>query len=289
MTQNIQKKKENVAKLSVFSNTLLIILKLIAGIFSGSVSIISEAIHSAMDLVAAIIAYISVKVSSKPPDEKHPYGHGKFENVSGVIEALLIFVAAGWIIYEAVEKIIHPQIPDMLGLGFGVMVFASVVNIFVSRRLYKIAKEADSVALEADALHLKTDVYTSAGVALGLVFIWITGNALLDPIVAILVAILILFESFNLLQKSFRPLMDVNLPEEEINTIKSIIAKSLSENMSFHLLRTRKSGHYRYIDFHLEVPENMSVRDSHHLCDQIENDIKSQLKNTEISIHIEPS
>lgn len=286
--EKLQRKKVRTASLSIFSNITLIILKVTAGIFSGSVSIISEAIHSGMDLLASIIAFFSVKISGMPPDKNHQYGHGKFENVSGVIEALLIFIAAGWIIFEAVKKILEPALPDSLGIGTIVMGVSAVVNFFVSRRLYKVGKETDSVALEADGLHLKTDVYTSLGVALGLSLIWVFKIALLDPIVAILVAMLILRESFVLLKKAYYPLLDTPLPEKEINIIEHTINKHLKSGMSYHMLRSRKAGPKRYVDLHLEVPGTITVNESHSLCDIIENEIEHELENTEVYIHIEP-
>ena len=167
--------KVSIARLSIISNTLLILMKLLVGIISGSVSIISEAIHSSMDLIAAIIAFLSVRVSDNPPDTRHPYGHGKIENISGVIEALLIFVAAIWIIIEAVRKLLGEKIElESIALGSIVMLISAIVNTIVSRRLYKVARKTNSVALEADALHLKTDVYTSLGVSVGLGLIMIT-------------------------------------------------------------------------------------------------------------------
>ncbi len=283
-----QHKKIKTARLSIFSNTFLIIIKLAAGLIGGSVSIISEAIHSSMDLMAAIIAFFSVKISGLPPDKEHPYGHGKFENVSGIIEALLIFVAAGWIIYEAITKIIAPKPIDSLGIGSLVMFVSATINFFISRRLYKVAKQTDSIALEADALHLKTDVYTSLGVSIGLALIWITNLTFLDPIIAILVALLILKESFALLKKAYSPLLDTQLPEDEIAIIENTIHHHLSPEMSYHMLRTRKSGHTRYVDLHLEVPGNLSVIDSHNICDSIEEDIKNKLNHIEVYIHIEP-
>jgi len=286
--EKLQRKKVRTASLSIFSNITLIILKVTAGIFSGSVSIISEAIHSGMDLLASIIAFFSVKISGMPPDKNHQYGHGKFENVSGVIEALLIFIAAGWIIFEAVKKILEPALPDSLGIGTIVMGISAVVNFFVSRRLYKVGKETDSVALEADGLHLKTDVYTSLGVALGLSLIWVFKIALLDPIVAILVAMLILRESFVLLKKAYYPLLDTPLPEKEIKIIEHTITKHLKSGMSYHMLRSRKAGPKRYVDLHLEVPGAITVNESHSLCDIIENEIEHELENTEVYIHIEP-
>ena len=277
--------KIKTARLSIFSNTFLILMKLIAGSLSGSVSIISEAIHSGMDLLASFIAYFSVKMSDTPPDKKHPYGHGKFENVSGVVEAVLIFIAAGWIIYEAVHKIIQPSGVENLGIGIGVMAVSSVVNILVSRKLYQVARKTDSIALEADALHLKTDVYTSAGVAIGLLLIWITGWHYLDPIVAIAVALLIIRESYSLLRNAYSPLLDTSLSADETLIISEVINKYA---YTFHDLRTRKSGHYRFADLHLEMPGNMALKDVHVICDEIEEEIKARIKNIEVQIHVEP-
>jgi cation diffusion facilitator family transporter len=277
--------KIRTARLSIISNSCLIIMKTVAGLISGSVSILSEAIHSGMDLVAAIIAFFSVKYSDTPPDKEHPYGHGKFENVSGVIEAILIFFAAGWIIYEAVRKMIRPVPVDNLEVGSIVMAISAFVNFLVSRKLYKVARKTDSIALEADALHLKTDVLTSLGVAAGLLLIWLTGWVFLDPVVAIIVAIMILKESFNLLRNAFSPLIDASLSEEENAIISLEISK---RNLSFHHLRTRKSGHFRFADVHLEMPEDMPLKDVHRICDEIENEIERRISGMEINIHVEP-
>lgn len=280
-------KKVRIARLSIISNSLLILMKLIVGVISGSISIISEAIHSFMDLLASIIAFFSVKISDTPADERHPYGHGKFENVSGVIEAALIFVAAFWIIYEAIKKMLKPGEIENISYGFIVMLISAIINFIVSKKLYKVAKETESIALEADALHLKTDVYTSAGVAIGLLLIWITGYHLLDPIIAILVALLILKESVELFLKAYSPLLDVSLSLKELETVKSIIQRHCIDKVSFHDLRSRKAGNYNYVDFHLNLPENLTVKEAHEICDFIENDIKSNLKNTEVTIHVE--
>jgi cation diffusion facilitator family transporter len=287
-------RKVSTARLSIFSNTLLIILKIIAGILSGSVSIISEAIHSGMDLMAAVIAFFSVRISSNPPDKKHPYGHGKFENISGVIEAILIFVAAVWIIYEAIHRLITAIPIESHVVGIAVMGVSAIVNFLVSRKLYKVAKETDSLALEADALHLKTDVYTSLGVAVGLTLMWImhflkiTGYQWIDPVVAILVALLILYESFTLLNKAYNPLLDTALPDEEVIIIKESIQHHLTEGMRFHQLRTRKSGNYKYVDLHLEMPADTTVGTSHKICDDIEKEICAHITDAEVQIHIEP-
>jgi len=281
------KKKVAAASLSIASNTLLIIIKLIAGLVSGSVSIISEAIHSFMDLLAAVIAFFSVRISDRPADSRHPYGHGKFENISGVAEAILIFAAAFWIIFEAIKKLIHPEPIDSIGIGVIVMGISAIVNLLVSRKLYKASKETDSIALEADALHLKTDVYTSLGVAVGLLLIWITGFHLLDPIIAILVALLILKESFILFRKAYGPLLDTALPEMEVEKIRKIVDTHCTGKIDFHNLRTRKAGAYRYVDFHLNVPHDMTVKEAHDFCDVIEQDIKDSFKQVEVAIHVE--
>ena len=281
--------KVKVARLSLLSNTILIIMKLIVGLFTGSVSIISEAIHSTMDLLAAIIAFFSVKISDKPADDTHPYGHGKIENISGVIEALLIFVASVWIIIEAVKKIINPSQIESVGVGFIVMFISAAINFMVSKKIYKVAKQEDSIALEADALHLKADVYTSLGVGTGLFLIWVTGLNYLDPVVAILVAIFILKESFELLKTAFNPLLDVKLSDEEIEIIKDNISKYSSVFCNYHDLKTRKSGRIRYIDLHLVFPENMSIKEAHDICDKIEQNIEQVLKYAEVMIHLESS
>jgi cation diffusion facilitator family transporter len=278
--------KVSIARLSIISNTLLIILKLAAGVISGSVSIISEAIHSSMDLIAAIIAFFSVKVSDNPPDSRHPYGHGKVENISGVIESILIFIAAIWIVVEAVKKLLGEKIElESIAIGSAVMFVSAVVNIYVSRKLYKVARETHSVALEADALHLKTDVYTSLGVAAGLGLIMLTGINWLDPIVAILVAIFIIREAYQLLRRAFTPLLDTAWGENEIEELE----KSLREmKVNYHDLRTRVAGNYKFIDLHIQIPENESVGNAHQYCDKIENELTNYYENLTVTIHVEP-
>jgi cation diffusion facilitator family transporter len=267
---------------------VLIAMKVAVGIITGSVSIISEAIHSTMDLLAAIIAFVSVKLGDVPADKDHPYGHQKYENVSGVIEAILILVASGLIIKEAIKKIVSNDPIESIGIGFIVMFISAAVNYFVSKKLYKVAKEEDSVAIAADALHLKMDVLTSVGVAVGLMIIWITGLNFLDPVIAILIALFILKESVQMLMTAFNPLLDAKLSDAEIEIIKQQIEKYKDVYMDYHDIRTRKAGSMRHIDFHLAVPLNMTVADSHTLCDKIEDDIERTLKHANILIHIEP-
>jgi cation diffusion facilitator family transporter len=278
--------KTRTARLSVLSNSLLIILKVVVGIVSGSVSILSEAIHSSLDLIAAIIAFFAVKVSGNPADDRHPFGHGKVENVSGVIEALLIFVASAWIVYEAVGRFIHPGETEALGLGVLVMAISAVVNTIVSRKLYKVAKLTESVALEADALHLKTDVITSAGVAVGLALIWITGWHVLDTVIALLVAVIIIYESWMLLRKAFSPLLDTALSQSEMKKLTGILEEM---EVRYHGLRTRAAGHQRFVEFHFDVPAHETIETIHRQCDVIEERLEREFRDISVIIHPEPN
>jgi cation diffusion facilitator family transporter len=284
----LNKEKTSVARLSIISNTLLVVLKLAVGIMIGSVSVISEAIHSGIDLVAAIIAYFSVRQSSRPPDAEHAFGHGKVENVSGAVEAVLIFIAAGLIIWEAYNKLIHGVEIEDVSLGIVVMLLSVFVNYFVSEKLLKTAKRTDSIALEADGWHLRTDVLTSLGIFGGLVAIKLTGIAILDPILAILVALFILKAAFDLTMKSLKDLLDIRLSGEEEGEIKKIISGYSGSFLEFHDLRTRKSGSDRFVDLHLVVHRKLSVEEAHDLSDHIEADIKQRFPRTSVIIHIEP-
>jgi cation diffusion facilitator family transporter len=279
--------KQSAAFFSVLSNTTLVVLKIIAGIMMGSVSVLSEAIHSGIDLVASLVAFVSIRESNKPADHDHPYGHGKFENISGFFEAILIFLAAGIIIFEAIKKLIAPPEVEQVDWGIAVMLISVIVNIFVSRLLFRVAKKEDSIALEADAMHLSVDIFTSVGVLAGLIVMKITGLKILDPIIALCVATLILRASWDLTRKSLQDLADKSLPLEELELIKTTLKKYPAVK-DFHRLRTRKSGKQKEIDFHLLVDASLTISDAHLLCDKIEHDLKSNLVHTYVVIHVEP-
>jgi cation diffusion facilitator family transporter len=290
-----QRRKVRVAILSVVSNTTLVVMKLFVGLLIGSVSIISEAIHSGVDLLAAIIALFSVKTSSIPADSEHPFGHGKIENISGTIEALLIFVAAIWIIFEATKKLMHPEPMEALGWGVGVMLISAIVNMVVSKMLFKVGRETDSIALQADAWHLRTDVYTSIGVMVSLSLIWMAQGIFpgrdffwLDPVAAIGVALLIIKAAYDLTTQSAKDLLDVHLPSVEVEWIRKCILDQNSVVRGFHDLRTRKAGHFRFVEFHLKVDPHMSVMDSHDITKVLKKKIKTQFPGTTVTIHIEP-
>jgi cation diffusion facilitator family transporter len=283
------KLKRGAARLSVLSNTILVIAKFVVGIMSGSVSILSEAVHSGIDLVAALIAWFAVRESGKPADDEHQFGHGKIENVAGTIEAVLIFGAALYIIWEAVHKLIKGTVEiENLGIGAVVMGVSALANYLVSRHLLNVAIETDSVALEADAMHLRTDVYTSAGVLAGLAAIKLTGITILDPIVAIVVACLILKAAYDLTKNAFFHILDIKLPDDEEAIIHDVMKENALHFLDYHKLRTRKSGHIRHIDMHLVVPKLMTVEKGHKLSHQISADIENRLSHSHVLVHIEP-
>ncbi len=287
--EKILKLKKSAALYSVASNSLLIIMKFIVGSITGSISIISEAIHSMIDLLASLIAFISVSFSSYPADYNHPYGHGKVENISGAVEALLIFFAAGYIIFESVFKILNGVELESIEYGIYVMIISVIVNIFVSRYLSKVAHKTSSIALEADAAHLSTDVYTSLGVFAGLIVVKLTGLNFLDPIVAMVVALFIIRTAYHLTIKSLHDLLDHTIPEEEEFKIKNILEEHQDRFVSYHKLRSRKSGNERYIDLHLVMPNQISVADAHEFCSHLEKDIENIFPKSVVTIHVEPA
>jgi len=291
----VHKKKARVALLSVISNSILVAMKLLIGLLIGSVSVISEAIHSGVDLVAAGIALFAVKKAAKPADTRHPFGHGKIENISGTIEAMLIFIAAVWIIFEAVRKIISPEPMESVGWGIIVMMISATANYFVSGMLFKVGRETDSVALQADGWHLRTDVYTSTGVmvALAVIFfggIFIPGANLhwMDPAAAIFVALLILKAAYDLTKKAAVDLIDTSLPAGEQRIIRQSILNQSDNIIGFHDLRTRKAGSERFVEMHLVVDSWLSVERSHKITDDISDEIRNALPETDVTIHVEP-
>lgn len=270
-------------------------MKLIIGISTGAVSIISESIHSGVDLLASLIAWFAVRTSGRPADHDHPFGHGKYENISGTVEALLIFLAAGWIVYEAVKKLLHPVPLEHVGIGAIIMLISVVVNIIVSQKLFKVGRETDSMALQADGWHLRTDVYTSAGVMFGLVLLWLNDVIApqvnlhwIDPAAAIMVALLIVKAAYHLTVQSARDLLDVSLPRDEEEWIRQRVCQWTPTVRGFHRLRTRKSGAHRFIQFHLLVDGRMSVDQSHRVHDEIVAAIKEQFPGCMVIIHMEP-
>ncbi|MDO8683351.1 MAG: cation diffusion facilitator family transporter [Armatimonadota bacterium] len=284
--------KTRAARLSVLSNLTLTLMKLAVGLMSGSVAILSEAAHSANDLVAAVMAYFSVRVADVPADREHPFGHGKIENLSGTIEAALIFGVSIYICYEAIQKLIFGGEVRNLSLGIAVMVISAIVNIAVSRLLFRVAKETDSVALEADAHHLSVDVYTSIAVFTGLGLMWalrpIWPRAdVLDPIIGLIVAAIIARVAFGLVKKAGAPLIDVGLPQPELDKLNQILCSD-PRVLAYHKLRTRKSGGERHVDVHLLVENDLSLSEGHRLAEEVEDKIRAEFDPVHVITHVEP-
>lgn len=288
---SIEFQKKFAAGLSIFSNSVIIILKLVVGLYSGSISIISEAIHSMSDFLASVLTFFSVIKSAEPADKKHPFGHGKYEDMSGFIEGGLIIFAAVFIIYEALKKILSGNVEGMDStLGLYVMGISVVANIVVSSVLFRVAKKADSVSLFADAEHLRTDVLSSLGVFLGLLVIQFTGIKILDPIIAMVVALIIFKAGFSISKRTMDNLLDCSLPEEDINQIGQILDSFKSQGViCYKNLKARRLGPQKSIEVTLVFPEDMTIRKCHSISDLVEHSLSQNLGDVSSSIHFEPA
>jgi cation diffusion facilitator family transporter len=283
-------KKSRTVMFSISSNALLLTVKLVAGVLTGSASVLSEAVHSATDLVASVVAFGAVRRSESPPDEDHNYGHGRFENLAGVFEGVILLGVGGGVVYGAVDSILNGAELEFLGLGIGVMALSAVVNLFVSRWLLRVARETDSRALEAEGYNLRTDVWGAAGVALGLIGALATGWTVLDPIIAALIGVAILWTAFRLVSGSTRILLDESLPEEEVGIVEGVIGREVKSDpriRGYHKLRARKSGPQRHIDFHLQLRAETTLGEAHKISDALEERIRRNLPNSDVLIHLE--
>jgi cation diffusion facilitator family transporter len=281
--------KSGAARLSVLVVVSLIILKVAVGIITGSLSVLAQTVDSFLDLFAVIITFLAIRVASRPADEEHPFGHGKAENIAAIVQAVLIFITGGSIIYAAVRRIQTEATLDMTEAGIAVMAVSIVASVFLSRYLLRTAREEDSMALEANARNIAADVYSAAVVLVGLLVVRLTGITVIDPVLAGLVALYIFKVAYDVLRKSFGGLVDVKLPEDEENYIRNAIAEHFAgEVVGFHKLRTRKAGSYRHIDLHLVMPRHVSIAEAHKMCDHLEEDIEGRWQHTDVIIHVEP-
>lgn len=278
------------AYLSIVTSIATMALKFGAFFLTGSVSLLSDAVESLVNLAAGLIALAALIIASRPADVDHAYGHDKAEYFSSGAEGALILVAAASIIYAAVGRFLHPVALENLGPGLMVSLLAAALNFATARAMLKVGTKYDSIVLEADAKHLLTDVWTSVGVVAGLGVVMFAPPSwqILDPLMAVAVALNIIYAGFSLLRRSWSGLMDAALPVEEVGQIGVEIGKLLPNGTSFHDLRTRKSGSRRFIDFHLLVPGASTVNEAHALCDRIEEALDLALPNTAVTIHVEP-
>ncbi len=274
--------------LSILSNTMLILLKIVIGLYTGSVSIISEAIHSSTDLLAAIIAFFAIRTAARPADENHPYGHGKAESLAAAVEALLIFLAAGLIIYEAARRLYEGDWEvENLGWGIGVMLVSSAANFVVSRHLFRVAKRTGSPALAADAWHLATDLYTALGVGLGLVVVVITGIKAFDPLIAIGVALFIFKAAWDISRSALADLLDERLPASDEAKIQAVLDANRSLFSRMRILRSRRAGSERRIYIALEFPPSVSMSDAHTITERLEHEISEVLPGSSVIVEAE--
>jgi cation diffusion facilitator family transporter len=280
--------RSGAAKLAVVVVIGLVGLKVAVAAVTGSISIIAQAVDSFLDLFAIAITFFAVGIAARPADEKHPFGHGKVEDIAAVVQAILIFAAGCLIIYSAVLRIITGTTVELTEVGMGVMLVSVVASLLLSRHLRRVSQATDSIALEASARNIAVDVYSAAAVLAGLLVIRFTGIQILDPIIALLVALFILKVAYDVWRRSFGRLIDVKLSEAEESIIRSSIMECAGEVVGFHELRTRKAGDQRYIDLHLVMPKDASVEEAHRLCDELELDMKTRLSHTTILIHVEP-
>jgi cation diffusion facilitator family transporter len=281
--------KSSAAALSIASNSGLILLKVVAGTITGSVALLTEAMHSAIDLIASIVAFISVRKADEPADAEHPYGHEKIENLAAMIEGILILVGSGVIAFEAIRHLVVGSDVSHLGFGIAVVAVSIVVNFVVSARLHERARETQSAALEADATHLRTDMATSGGVLVGLAVVSITGADWLDPAVALLLAAAIVREGFKILSRSSRVLVDEALPLAELDAISAEVRSFGPQGVAgFHKLRARRAGSRRYVDLHVQFVAGTTLEQAHETAHRLQDAIATRIPGADVLIHLEP-
>jgi cation diffusion facilitator family transporter len=276
------------AWLAITGAVVTIALKTAAYFLTGSVGLLSDALESVVNLVAAVIALVALTIAHKPPDEEHSYGHTKAEYFSSIIEGVLIIGASVLIGYAAIERIINPRIIEQAGAGLIVAAIASAINFAIAHQLLKAGKKYGSIALEADARHLFTDVWTSVGVIVGVGIVALTGISILDPIVALLVAVNIVYTGYQLIKRSALGFMDTAISAEERGKIRHILEGRVNMGVQYHGLLTRQSGVRKFVSFHLLVPGNWSVQKGHDLAEEVEKEIRDTISGVSVITHIEP-
>jgi len=281
--------KTRAAALSIASNSALILLKVAAGSITGSVAILSEAMHSSIDLIASIVAFISVRKADEPADADHRYGHEKIENLSATIEGMLILVGSGVIAFEAIRHLVVGAKVERLGIGIAVVGVSAVANLTVGGIVARRARATESAALEGDAAHLRTDALTSAGVLVGLVLVQVTGAEWIDPIVALTVAAAIVVSGVRILTRSSRVLVDEALPADEQRAIQEAVRSFGPRGVAgYHKLRTRRAGARRYVDLHVQFRAGTTLEDAHAIAHELQDAIRARVRGADVLIHLEP-
>ena len=266
----------------------LIIFKVVVSLLTGSISILAQAADSLLDLFAGLITFFAIRIAAKPADAEHPYGHGKVEDIAGVVQGILIFITGGLIIYSAVDRIVKGSSIALAEAGIAVMAVSIVVSIFLSRHLMNVSRRTGSIALEANARNIAADVYSASAVLMGLAIVRFTGINIIDPILAIGVAIYILKIAIDTIRKPVSGLLDEMLPSSQQAAIEECLRKHSPEVSGFHALRTRRAGNQSYIDLHLVMAKDIRLEQAHKICDRIEFEIRSTLHEASVTIHAEP-
>ena len=272
----------------LFAVVSLFVFKAIVGLVTGSISIWAQAADSSLDIFAVVITFLTVGFAAKPADQDHPFGHGKVEDVSAGVQAILLVGAAVAIDYSAIVRIIHGETIQLTEAGIAVMAVSMLTSILLSRHLFAVAKTTGSIALEANANNIRGDVYSTAGVLLGLIIVRITGLTVIDPILALAVSVLILRAAFRVGKMAFSGLVDVRLPKEEEDALMALLKEHTGQFVGVHRVRTRHSGRQHLIDLHMVMPKGTTVEHAHSMCDHLEADIESKLANANVTIHVEP-
>ncbi len=280
--------KKGAVTLALFVVLFLIAVKIIVSIITESISITAQATDSLLDLFAIGVAFLAIRFASEPADEEHPFGHGKIEGVAAVVQAGLILAAVAFIVYSAIDRIIHGTPLETTLPGIYVMVVSVIASILLSRHLQQVAKTTGSTMVDALAKNINADIFSAAGVLIGLIVVQLTKILVLDSIIALIMSVLILRSAYQVLMRSFTELTDTRLPNDEHDILLNVIKEHLNQFSGFHEVRTRRAGSQRFIDLHLVMPRNTSVEEAHVMCDHLEKDINDRLPEASVVIHVEP-
>lgn len=284
--QQSERVEEGAARLSLYSNIFLVLVKIAAGFLSGSISVLAEGFQSTMDVVASALILFTVRAAARPPDRDHPYGHGKFENIASLTQMVLILGTAGFLLWAAWERWQRPVMPHV-DWGIAALTISVVVNLAVSGRLMRVGREHHSQALQAEAMHLRSDLLSCVGVLLGLGAVAVTGNARLDPLIAAIMTGFVVVSALKLLRDTLRPLLDESLPAEEERRVREVLEKD-ERVLGFHRLRTRRAGSHRHMDVHILLDDELTFSQAHQISEEVEGKIRTVLPNTDIIVHAEP-
>lgn len=288
MAASNSQRKLRAARLSIATASGLALLKLTAGIATGSLAVLASAVDSLLDILMSGVNFLAIRQAEQPADQSHPFGHGKFETLATLFQALVIAGSGCWIILESIQRLLAGSLPKQLGSGILVLLLSAGASLWISRYLRRVGRQTESSALEADALHFSMDVYTNGALVLGLILIAWLQTPWLDPVLSLLVACYILIEAVRLVRHGLRDILDEGLPEAVRLEITSLIEAHHQYLVDYHHLRTRRAGSQKIIDFHLTVCKHLSVEEAHDIADHLERRIEEHISGADVTIHIEP-